>query len=392
MKKILLVAAAVSFALGGLAWAQGQTGCAGCPNAQVTGYLAPNFRMIDKGDGLKSNMGFGMAFNRFTFSGMVECGKIVKNVGFKVEGDISNPSGLALQDAFVQPQFSEAFSFRLGHYKKAFSREVLHPTSKLLTVDRGPSTAFLKALGYSDYNYGLEAIIAQEKFKVNVGAYAGQGTSGAETNGAANQDPMLDFGARAIFKVTPDIEIGANAMMVGLPYEDPLLPADANWDSLSYESNSAMAFGFDVDFQKQFNPNMGIWLQAELGMGDNWDADLGGGPKEPEAEDTWEDYSWYGFMYYYAKVLFMVTPEFGIHLGYWAVDPNTESGNADNGYIGENDSVSWITPGIVYKWCKATRTQLEVQLVSHQNGVDSEGDNLDDDTYTHFVLQQVMTW
>lgn len=389
MRRICLVVAAVLFAVSGVAWAQ--AGCAGC-TTQVSGYLAPNFRMIDKGEDNTANMGFGMAFNRFAFSGSLECGKILKSVGWKVEADVSDPSGLKLQWAYVQPQLTDALSFRIGHFKKAFSRELLHPTNKLLTVDRTQASTFLTTLGYGNYSYGLDAMFNQEKFGVTVGAYSGPDASA----NVGNQDPVIDFGARAVFKPLPALEIGANAMMVTLP---GVLDGTNGWvcsfndspyaDSTAfYQTNSAMAFGFDLDYQKEFSPTMGLWLQAEMGMGDNWTE----GPKDPTAGDTWQDYSWYGFMYYYAKALFMVTPEFGVHLGYCAIDPNTESGTADNGYTGENDSFTSITPGIVYKWCKATRTQFEVQMITRQTGVDIDGQNTDDLTYTHFVLQQVMSW
>jgi hypothetical protein len=389
MRRIFLVVAVVSFASGGVAWAQ--AGCAGCPTTQVSGYLAPNFRMIDEGENNTANMGFGMAFNRFAFSGSLECGKIVKSVAWKVEADVSDPSGLKLQWAYVQPQLTDALSFRIGHFKKAYSRELLHPTAKLLTVDRTQASTFLTTLGYGNYSYGLEAMYNQEKFGVTAGAYSGPDASSK----VDNQDPVIDFGARAVFKPLPALEIGANAMMVTLPgwfdgtswaycVNDGPYPDSTAF----YQTNSGMAFGFDLDYQKEFTPTMGLWLQAEMGMGDSWTE----GPKEPAAADTWQDYSWYGFMYYYVKALFMVTPEFGVHLGYCALDPNTESGNADNGYVGQNDTVSTITPGIVYKWCKATRTQFEVQMVTEQQGVDGAGQNVDDVTYTHFVLQQVMSW
>ncbi len=394
MRRIFLVVAAVSFALGSVAWAQAApAACPGCSGTQVSGYLAPNFRMIDKGEKNTADMGFGMAFNRFAFSGTVECGKIFKNVAWKVEADVSDPSGLKLQWAYVQPQLNDMFSFRIGHFKKAFSREVLHPTNKLLTVDRTQASTFLTDLGYANFNYGLEAIFNQPKFAVTAGAYAGPEV-GSKVD---NQDPALDFGARAVFKPLPDLEIGANAMMVTLPalYNGTTWVYSTNNgvypDSTAlYQTNSAMAYGFDLDYQKTFNPKMGLWLQAEMGMGDSWKQ----GPKDPDLSvDTWQDYSWYGFMYYYVKALFMVTPEFGVHLGYCALDPNTESGTAANGYIGKNDTTTMITPGIVYKWCKATRTQFEVQMITQQQGADEiTGVNCDDLTYTHFVLQQVMTW
>ncbi|MBM3316540.1 MAG: hypothetical protein FJY75_01680 [Candidatus Eisenbacteria bacterium] len=398
MKKILLTLSAVALLMGSVAAVQAQ--CPGCAGAGVSGYLAPNFRMIDKGEDNNANMGFGMAFNRFRFSGTAECGPIVKKVGYRVEVDASNPQEIDLQDVFVQPHFNDLLSFRMGRFKKAFGRELLHPTAKLMTVDRHAPSSHLAALHYGDFDTGLELIASDPKFMITAGAYAGGKYAPKHAGG---QDPAIDLGARAIFKPMPDLEIGANAMMVALPGVYEMVSGDDTpedtsddvymWnyafnagvyadDTALYQSNSGMAFGFDLDYQKQFNEKMGLWLQAEMGMGDNWMLS----PKDAKAEDTWEDYSWYGFMYYGVKAIFMVTPQFGVHLGYSAWDPNTDSD------AGKNDAHSMITPGIVYKWCKATRTQFEVQMVTQQNGVDSEGKNLDDDSYTHFVLQQVFTW
>jgi hypothetical protein len=146
------------------------------------------------------------------------------------------------------------------------------------------------------------------------------------------------------------------------------------------QSNSGMAFGFDADYKKDFG-NMELWAQAEFGMGDDWDE----GAKEPAAGDTWEDYSWYKFQYYYLKALFMVSNDFGIHFGYSAWDPNTD------GDVGENNSITTITPGITYFWAKNLRTQVEVQMVTEQQGV-LNNENLDDLTYTHFVLQTILLW
>lgn len=403
MKKILLALSVIALLMGTMATAQ--TPCAGCAGPGISGYLAPNFRMIDKGDATedlanKSNTGFGMAFNRFLFSGTSECGTIVKKVGYRVEIDASDPQAIDLQFAYVQPHFNDMLSFRMGRFKKAFGRELLHSTAKLLTVDRHAPSTGLTALHYGNFDTGLELLVTDAKFMITAGVYSGGQYAPRHV---ANQDPAIDFGARAIFKPMPDLEIGANAMMVALPGiygmtddggtpEDPT-DDDYGWmssfnggtyvdDPDFYQTNSGMAFGFDLDYQKEFNEKMGLWLQAEMGMGDNWMQ----GAKEPEAEDTWEDFEWYGFMYYTVKALFMVTPEFGIHLGYSAWDPNTDSD------AGENDSITMITPGVVYKWCKATRTQLEAQMVTYQQGVDGDGENLDDVDYTHFVLQQVFTW
>ena len=373
MNRFLVVVLGLAFLLSSAAYAQP---CAGCKTS-VNGYLAPNFRMIDKSgnDSMKvaSDMGFGMAFNRVTFAGEMEAGKIVKNIGWSVEVDVSEPSAFKLQWAYIQPKFSDSFSLKFGHVKKAFSREVLHPTGKLLTVDRTPASAALKALGYVDYNYGLEAHFVQPMFKLQAGAYSGSPV----VNKVDNQDPGLDFGARAIVMPTAGLEIGANAMMIKL-YEDGNNQAVYADD---VESNSGMAFGFDADYKKDFG-TMELWAQAEFGMGDNCTE----GAKDPAAGDTWEDYSWYKFQYYYLKALFMVTKDLGIHFGYSTWDPNTD------GDVGENNSITTITPGITYFWAKNLRTQAEVQMVTQQTGVDNDGANLDDLTYTHFVLQTILLW
>jgi hypothetical protein len=374
MKKLLVVVLGLAFPLSGVASAaEPSTGS----KASVSGYLGPNFRMIDKSgsDAAEnaSDMGFGMAFNRVNVSGEMEAGKIVKNIGWAVEVDVAEPSAFKLQWAYLQPKFSDIFSLKFGHVKTAFSREWLHPTGKLLTVDRTPASAALKSLGYADYNYGLEAHVAKQMFKVQAGAYSGS----PSVNKVDNQDPGINFGARAIVMPISGLEIGANAMMIKL-YEDgnnqAVYPDDV-------QSNSGMAFGFDADFKKDFG-SMELWAQAEFGMGDNWDE----GGKEPAAGDTWEDYSWYMFQYYYLKALFMVTKDFGIHFGYSAWDPNTDSA------VGENNSITTITPGITYFWAKNLRTQVEVQMLSQQQGIAETGANRDDLSYTHFVLQTVLLW
>lgn len=371
MKRFLVVVVGLAFLLSGAVYAQ----CAGCKTT-LTGYLAPNFRMIDKSgsDDMEyaSDMGFGMAFNRVTFSGEMEAGKVAKNVAWSVEVDVAEPSAIKLQWAYIQPKFSDSFSLKFGHVKKPFSREILHPTGKLLTVDRTPAAAAIKALGYVDFNYGLEAHVVQPMFKVHAGAYAGS----PPVSHVANQDPGLDFGARVIVMPAAGLEIGANAIMIKL-YED------GNNQALysdEVETNSGMAFGFDADYKKEFG-TMSLWAQAEFGMGDNCEQ----GAKEPDEGDTWEDYSWYKFQYYYLKALFMVTKDFGIHFGYSAWDPNTDSD------AGENDATTVITPGITYYWAKNLRTQVEVQMVTEQQGV-FEDENLDDLTYTHFVLQTILLW
>jgi hypothetical protein len=103
-------------------------------------------------------------------------------------------------------------------------------------------------------------------------------------------------------------------------------------------------------------------------------------------DETWEDYEWYSFQYFYVKALFMATKMFGFHLGFSNWDPNTD------GDAGENDATTKITPGVTIMWSDMVRTQIEVQMITDQQGVDSEGENLDDCEYTHFVLQQVVNW
>lgn len=377
MKRFLVVVLGLAFLLPSVVSAQP---CPGC-NVAVTGYLAPNFRMIDKSGSddveAASDMGFGLAFNRVTFSGDMEGGKIVKKVGWSVEFDVAEPSACKLQWGYIQPKFSDAFSLKFGHVKKPFSREVLHATGKLLTVDRTPASAQLKALGYVDFNYGLEAHVAQPMFKIHAGAYAGS----PPVNNVANQDPGLDFGARVIVMPTAGLEIGANAIMISLPEGGNNLGTYEDSADEPYESNSGMAFGFDADYKKDFG-STSLWAQAEFGMGDN----CAEGAKDAAEGDTWEDYSWYKFQYYYLKAIFMVTQDLGIHFGYGTWDPNTD------GDVGENNSTSMITPGITYFWAKNLRTQVEVQMVTNQQGVDDDGANLDDLTYTHFVLQTVLLW
>jgi len=378
MKKILMVLFAVVFTATGAAWAD--DACASCSPVMVYGYTAPNLRMIDKGDDYMSNLGFGMAFNRIGAKGKVECGEIAKWVAWKFEFDASHASTMWPTWAFVQPYFTKNFSLRLGHIKRQYSREYLHPTMHLLTVDRHINIAYTNKLGYSGFDYGLEAIFTHEQFMATVGSYAG----GAAPKGVAGQDPAIDFAARVLFQPMEDLEVGANVSMISLPIGGTNQGTYADMEGNEYESNSGMAFGFDVDYQREFNDKMGLWAQAELGMGDNWNSAMGGGADGPDAEDTWEDYSWYQFMYYYVKALFMVSPEFGIHLGYSMWDPNT-----DGDY--ESDTTTMITPGVVYKWCKQTRTQVEVQLVTEEfyNSVTMEED---DATYTNFVIQQVINW
>jgi len=378
--KRLVFAAVLMLAVVGVSWAQE---CQGC-KIDVSGYMGPNFRLIDRGEGLKNDMGFGMAFNRVTFSGMQDVGPIVKKMGWKVEMDFKEDFEYDLIYAYLQAYLNESVSFRFGHVKEAFSREWLHPTYNLLTVDRliTPELA-AEGLNYTGYSYGLELNVQNEMFKLAAGAYDGQGN----LSFVGNQDPALDYGLRAIFMATEGVEIGANLQMKTLP---GVLDNDGDWGLAlddgayqeevgteeAYQSNTAMAYGFDLDVQQNVGETMTLWAQAEFGMGDNY--------QQPEAvvddEDApiaWEDLEWNQFQYFYAKALLMVNKNIGVHLGYASFDPNTDV---------DDNSVTKIVPGLTYRWSDNTRTQAEVQLVSRDFGPD---DNVD---YTHFVLQQVLVW
>jgi hypothetical protein len=72
----------------------------------------------------------------------------------------------------------------------------------------------------------------------------------------------------------------------------------------------------------------------------------------------------------------MATPNFGVHLGFANVDPNTDE---------DDDSIQKIVPGITYRWSDFTRTQAEVQLIKEQSGDE-------DEDFTNFVVQQVLVW
>lgn len=350
MKHILLAVAVLAAAFVPTSDAQG---------LKVSGYLAPNLRLIDKGEDNSSNLGFGMAFNRFTLSGEVDAGDIVKKVAWNVEVDVSQSGGIALQNSYVQPKFSDAFSFRIGHFKKAYAREVLHPTAKLLTADRSPACGILKTLGYADYNYGLELMLAQANLKVTAGAYAGLPVD----KDVPDQDPKLDYGVRAVYKLTPCLDVGANAMMIGLP-EGGLGGGTYDKDA---ESNAGLAFGFDLGLNRDFG-DKNLQALVEFGTGDNVAS-----VKNPT--EAFEDWDFEKFQYYTAKVLFRFTPDLGVHFGYAAWDPNTDA---------DDDGHSVMTPGVTYWWSKSLRTQVEAQLVSYQSD--------DMDSLTHFVLQQVFIW
>ena len=409
MKKVLLVAFAALFMMGS-AWA-GEA-CEGCSGIKIGGYVGPNFRMIDKGtseytdpetgDELDyvSDLGFGLAFARFNISGMHELdSEIIKKIGWKFETDIRQPGIQGLVYAYVDAYLGDQFMARFGRQKEVWSREWLHPTNKLLTVDRH-LYGMLGDLSYAGYSYGLTAFFKHEMFKAMAGVYDGQGAQ----SWVGNQDAALDFALRAVAMPTDGLEVGANVAMKSLPGVKGYYDADGDfvadptgtstvWGPWAdggayvdhddyYQTNSGMAFGADAEYKKKFEGDMWLWAQAEFGMGDNWME----GAKDAEAEDTWEDYEWYSFQYFYVKALFMATKLFGVHLGFSSWDPNTDSD------AGENDSVTKITPGITLWWSDQVRTQVEVQLITEQQGVDAQGDNLDDCEYTHFVLQQVVSF
>ncbi len=375
MKRFLLVALVAGLVLPGFAFAGG---------AKLGGYLAPRFEIHDMGsytddEGTEKDyarhMGFGMAFNRIYGKGTIDIeNSPVKSVAWRAELDFSNPADpQKLIWGFVEPRFNDMFSIRMGHVKKAFSREILHPTAKLLTVDRHIA-GFLAGLGYGGFNYGMEAHIKGEKFHVQAGAYAGAGSPAR----IANQDPAIDFGVRATFEPIEGLSLGGDFMMTSIP-EGGRNSGPYNDD---YEKASTSAFGADFDYKKSFG-DMSLWLQGEFDAGKNpgtahW--------AEGDTTMAWGDAEFYSFQVMSLKALLMVTPNFGVHFGYSSMDPNTDSDT------GENNSTVLMTPGVVYKWSKNLRTQFEAQMVTYQNGVDAEGKELDDTKYTHLVLQTVFVW
>ncbi|MFC1571993.1 porin [Candidatus Eisenbacteria bacterium] len=365
-------------------------------NLEIHGYLAPNFKMIDKGEDTASNLGFGMAFNRFQFKGKVEGGSIVKEIGWKLESDISQTGTHSLQWAFIQPRFEDAFSVRLGHVKEPFSRETLHPTSRLLTVDRHFSGK-MSALGYGGYRYGLELHAKHDLVRMQGGAYDGSGN----VKKVANQDPSIDLGLRGVLTPGVDgLEIGLGAMLVSLP-ADSTQAALGNFhgDAGSYTdsendplyTNIGFALGLDADYTRTFDDGMSLRVQGEFDTGDNWMARdwSGDNPQDPR---PWDEAEFHSFLYATIKTLFMVNKEFGIHLGYSSWDPNTDS------EAGKNDGETLLTPGIVYQMADGLRVQAEVQMHTVQMGLIEDlkapGTRIeaDDVDYTHFVLQTVWIW
>lgn len=369
MKKTLLLILAISFAGAGLATAE----------VKVTGYLAPNLMVYDHGDSLKANIGAGMYFNRFMFSGEVDGGRMLSTVKFKVESDISPAAGGAwtLKWAYIEPWIGDKIFFRLGHEKRQFSREILHPTSNLLTAMRHPTTDFLQELGYGGYTYGIEAhVLPVEMVNVAVGAYAGGEPDSPKS--VASQDPAVDFGGRVIVTPIPGLEIAGNVYMITLPNNGSLNEGIyPDTDEETYQSNNGLAYGADFDFQRDLN-GMFLWAQGEIGAGDNW-------MEVKEAGGDWDDAEFESFLYYVAKVRFMLTPEFGVHLGYSFINPNT---NEDV----TNDEHTMITPGLTMFWGAKMRTEIEAQLENIGGGLNAEGKELDDQEMTHFLIQQVLIW
>lgn len=400
MRKILLVALALMLGSASLAVAGD---CAGC-GAKVSGYMAPYFKLYDHGEDYSANKGFGVRYNRVVFSGMQEGNKLVKNLAYRVETDLAETGAHGLQWVYVEPYFNENFSVRMGRVKEAFSREILHSTANQITVQRHPASTGLGDLSYGQFSYGMEARFKNEMFTAAAGIYDGMSAD----KDVRDQDPAFDFGARVVAMPMEGLEIGANALMVTLPAGG--VDGGMYVDS-TYTTNTGLAYGADFCYMKSFDEKMSLWIEGEFGMGDNHGLEIAGdammvGGAWVEKEDgttavEYEDLEWDSFMYYYLKARFMVTPEFGIHIGYSMWDPNTNSdamaGAADAYEIGENNELTWITPGVVYMWSKNFRTQAEVQIVNQkvQDWVDiTDPDKgfVDDLSYTHFVLQTIFLW
>jgi hypothetical protein len=364
MKKILLVVLAMTLAAAGTAMA-GE--CGGC-TTKVFGYMAPNFKMIDKGEDNAANLGFGFYYNRFVFSGKMDCGEIVKKLAFRVETDIAQTSTHSLQWVYVQPYFSDQFSLRVGRMKEPFSREILHSTARLITTSRHNAAWTAKgfaSMGYGGFTYGMEAHVAQEKFKLQAGIYDGFG----KMKGVSSQDPGIDFGARATFMPTKGLEVSGNAMMIALPQGGSDMGTYTDTSANEYLSNTGLGFGFDAEYKKEMGEGS-LWLEAEFNMGDN-----PGAIDDPG--DDWSESTFFKWQYYYVRALYMINKQFGLHAGYSFYDPNTD-GDA------ENDSETLLTPGVTYVWCKNIWSKAEIQIHSFEHE--------DIDSLTHFVLQWILIW
>jgi hypothetical protein len=397
MRRILLVVLGLALVMSGTAWAQ----CSGCETMKLWGYMAPNLRMIDSGnDDVKGNLGLGMAYNRVVWSGEIEAGKIVKKVAWRVESDLKENTVQALQYAYVEPKFSDAFSVTFGRTKKPFSLEQLYATANQITADRHYGQAQLVSMFYSSFNYGLMANFTHPAFKVNAGVF--DGTGGKAYVGA--QDPALDYGARVV--ITPPslkgLEIGANVVVTTIPAywnvgtsqwviarDQGLVYTDTK--DAKYLSNTGMAYGGDINFTKDFG-TMNLIVQAEYDMGDNT------GAAEPgKVGDTWEDASFYKWTYMYLKARMKFTPDFGIYFGFSMYDPNTGTDKVTDGEytydVGENNESTTIIPGLIYYWTKNLRTMVEVQMITNKvQDLNATGGWVDDQEFTNFVLQQVFIW
>lgn len=354
MKKFILLALAVTMiALPALA------------GPKVSGYMAARFEMIDKGEDFAKNMGFGMPYNRFLFSGEMEGGEIIKKIKYRVETDISSNTVHSLQWAFADLYLNEKAFVRVGRFKEPFCRETLHSTAKLITTGRHFSGA-VNNLGYGGYSYGMEFQMKEDIWSLQAGLYEGNGAQ----KSVSNQDPGIDLGARLIFKPVEGLEVAANALMIQLPEggSDAGTYADGSGEA-AYETNTGMAIGFDFEYKKAFGES-NLWIEGEFDTGDN--------PNFQEATTKageWEDASFEKFTYLYFRALFMVNKAFGVHLGYSIYDPSTEVD--DNG-------MTMLTPGVTYVWAKTLWTKAEIQIVGDEND--------DTDDYTHFTLQTVFIW
>jgi Phosphate-selective porin O and P len=356
MKKLILLALAVTMiALPALA------------GPKVSGYMAPRFEMIDKGEDNAKNVGFGMTYNRFVFTGEMEGGEIVKKVKYRVETDISSTTSHGLQWVFADLYFNDNTAVRVGRMKEPFSRETLHSTAKQITTGRHFYRDVV-TLGFGGFSYGMEARVKQDKWSVQAGLYDNNGAEKA----VKNQDPSIDLGARLLVTPAEGIEIGANAMVVQIPQGGPNNKTYADNDSTALETNSVVALGIDFEYKKSFGESH-LWLEGEFDTGDNY--------KQQKVEAIegewykWEDAEFEKFTYMYFRALFMVNKTFGVHLGYSMFDPNTEK---------DDDGITALTPGVTYYWGKTLWSKAEMQIMGDEN------DDSDDDT--HFVLQTVLIW
>ncbi len=353
MKKFILVVLAVAvFAAPALA------------GPKVFGYMNPRFAMMDMGEDTSSNMGFSTPYNRFAFKGEVEGGEIMKKMTYRLDLDVSvtgNSNNVIY--AYMDAYFADNFCVRMGRFKKSFSREFLHSSTKLITTGRHYSSKMLP-LQYGAYSYGMEARVKGEKFSFAGGLYDGN----SACKGVKKQDPAIDMGGRLNFTPVEGAEVSANIMLVSLP--DGGSNGGVYADDV--ESCSGFAFGVDGEYKKSFGESS-LWLEAEFDTGDNWGDEF----VTMDAGDTWEDAEFATFSYMYVRALYMINSVFGVQFGFSMYDPDTDTD--DNG-------MTLITPGATYVWNKKCSTKLEVQLESEEV---PGGDTAD---LTHFILQTVFVW